>query len=298
MTRFLLLALCLGFSQMLRAVETLEPLTVTADPLPAKYDSENIGSLGTLGGGGGLGNLLRFEPNIQAGSAPGSVFSLRGVSQEGTPTVGTRSNPSVQVLVGGVPRSTNTLWSFGTPVWDVGGFEVVRGPVLFGTGPVAQGGELRLELNVPQFFHEGRLLGEAGEFDTYRTGFTENFVILPEKLAARINIASEGTDEATTNITLDDDAFAGTRRDLLRGQLRWRPAGDESSTFDFLLEAERARGNPLGLATTLPGGDLFDREVAMDTREEIPVDRGAASAWKGRTGRWPPVRGRGGVAGD
>ncbi len=295
LTRPRLLGLALihpGLLLTLDAAELMEELVVTASSELKIEQNRKISALNsdlTLTGGGGLEHLLRFEPNVQSGSAPGSVFSLRGLTQEGTATVGTRSNPSLQVIGGGVPRSTNTLWAFGTPAWDTGGLAITRGPALFGTGPAAQGGELRLEPNAPQFFHQGFFLAEFGDFATYRSGLTENFVILPGKLAARLNIASEGTDEAVTNITLNDDTFASIRRDLLRGQLRWQPAGDDSSVIDFLLETERSRGNPLALATTLPGGDLFDREVAMNTREIMPVDRQAASI-RGRVelsdGRW------------
>jgi len=272
-----------------RGQDLLETLFVTASAPADEGPVVELDALATLAGGGNLLDALKYEPNVSVSSAPGPVFSLRGLRQDGTPTLGTRSNPSVGVLSGGIPRSTNTMLGFGAPIWDMQALEITLGPVLFGSGPVFQGGELRLEPNVPEFSHEGRFLMEAGQFGYLRGGLTENLVLIPDKLALRLNLASEASDGSVTNVFLDDDKFMSVERHLLRGQLRWRPAGDDSAVFDLLVESEWTRGNSLGLAATLPGGDFFDREVALSTREEVPLDRQAVSL-RGRVdldgGRW------------
>lgn len=267
----------LGLSITVAAQDLLEPLVVTAVASPDGAGAAELAALATLSGDGGLPGILVSEPNVQVAGAPGSAFSLRGVSLEGVPTVGTRANPPITVMSGGMPRSTNTLWVLGAPVWDMGELEVVRGPVLFGSGPVSQGGEIRLEPNAPEFSNGGRLLGEVGEFGYFRSGITGNFVLVPDVLALRLNFADERSDGAVTNVTLDDDKFNAMNRQLLRGQLRWRPAADERSVVDFLVESEWGGGNPLGFSTTLPGGDFFDRKVALNTREKVISDRQAAS---------------------
>lgn len=265
--------------------ETLKEIEVTATPpdAPERIVSE------TLAGGGDLKDILRFEPNVQLGSAPSSIFSLRGNSQEGTAMAGTRSNPAVNVLYGGAPRTTNTLWVLGAPTWDSSVVEVEAGPILFGTGPVSRGGEIRIIPNVPVFTHEGRLLAEMAEYDSFRLGLTENVVLMDEKLALRMNLSSEGTDGSVTNVTRDDDAYNGNRIDFVRGQLRWRPAGNDEAVFDLLVESERARGNSLGFANETGDTDLFDRRNFYNAHEGVPGERDAV-VFNGRVelggGKW------------
>lgn len=268
----------LGFLPDLRAQELLEDLLVTAPANPSpELSTLELSALATLSGGADVEDMIISEPNVSVGGGLGTRFALRGVSQEGTPSVGTRSNSSVGVVTGGIARSTNTLWGFGATTWDARSVEIVRGPVLFGRGQVFEGGSINIEPNVPVFTHEGRLLVEGGEYGHLRTGLTENVVLIPDVLALRLNAATEETDGSITNIALLDDEFAAFRRDLLRGQLQWRPAADEHAVFDLLVESEKVRGNPLGLATILPGGDFFDRRVAMNLPERVPVDRTAAA---------------------
>jgi iron complex outermembrane recepter protein len=284
---FTSLVILMLFAASSRGQDLLESLFVTDASLGD--EAAELDALGTLTGGGNLVDALKSEPNVSVSIAPGPVFSLRGVRQDGTPTLGTRSNPALGVLLGGVPRSTNTMVGFGAPAWDMGALEITHGPVLFGSGPVFQGGELRLEPNVPEFSHQGRLLVEAGEYGYFRSGLTENVVLIPDQLALRLNVASEASDGSVTNVVLDDDEFASVERHLLRGQLRWRPAGDESAVWDLTVNSEWTHGNSLGLAATLPGGDFFDREVALNTREEVPLDRHSISL-RGKVelgdGRW------------
>ena len=258
-----------------RAQQSLDEITVTAEREKTPSAPPSQGATN----GDDMLNLLSAEPNTQTGKGPDSIFSLRGISQEGTRTnIGTRSNPAVQVTVGNVPRSSNVLWTFGTPAWDMRSFEVQRGPVLFAAGPAAEGGALRFVPNAPAFIHEGAFTAEMGGFDSYRFGLTENMVLIPDKLALRLNGYTEGNDGSVTNIALDDDEFQSVERELFRSALRWRPAGNDEAVFDLTFETERGRGNALGLATTLPGGDFFDRETALNTREETPVDKYVVNA--------------------
>lgn len=268
----------LGFSSMASpGQDVLEDVIVTAPGVPAARTTAELDALATLSGGGNVEDVLLSEPNAAVGGGLGSRFALRGLSQEGTPSIGTRSNPAVGVTGGGFARSVNTLWAFGTPTWDARTVEVHRGPVLFGPGQVFEGGMIRVEPNDPVFDHQGRLLVEAGQYGYLRTGLTENVVLVPGVLALRLNGSREESDGTITNVALLDDEYAAYRRDLLRAQLRWRPAADERSVIDFLFESERVRGNPLGLATILPGRDFFDRLTAMNLPERVPVDRLAAS---------------------
>ena len=255
---------------------TLLPLYVRGEPEEGGIgESEAERAIST--DRGDLLDFLQLEPGANAAAAPGSAFALRGLIQEGTDVAGTRSNSSVSVVVAGVPRSSASLWVFGAPTWDMAGLSIDYGPVLFGDGAVAQGGEIRMEAHPPEFFHEGRISGELSEDGYYRGGFTENVVLLKDTLALRLNFCGWGSDGAVTNLALDDKKFNEVDRQLLRGQLRWRPAGNERSILDFMVESEWADGNPLGFSTALPGGDLFDRETALNTPQGGDSDRQAVS---------------------
>jgi len=251
-----------------RAENVLAPLVVVAQR-NQEFDQE---SLANLAGGWDLRNLLQFQPNAQAGGAPGSLFTVRGISQEGTLTPGNRTNVGLAVLAGDFPRSTNSLWAFGAPSWDIQELAVSYGPSLFGKGPAAPGGELSLTPRAPEFFQEGKLLAEIGGYGTYRSGATFNAVWIPDRLALRFNLLADGNDGGIRNVYDGDDRFAAVDRLLLRGQARWRPAGDDSSVVDALVETTRMRGNPLGLAGMRPDFELFERKVNLNSPERVSAD--------------------------
>ena len=246
----------------------LQPLVVVAQR-DKELDQE---SLENLAGRGDLRNLLQFQPNAQVGGAPGSLFTLRGIGQEGTLSPGNRTNVGLIVLSGNIPRSSNSLWVLGAPSWDMQELAVNYGPTLFGKGPAAPGGELHLEHRAPEFFDEGKWIAEIGNHGTYRTGTTYNTVLIPDQLALRFNLMADGNDGGISNVYNGDDRFAAVDRLLLRGQARWRPAGDDSSIVDVLVENTRIRGHPLGLAGMRPGFDLFERKVNLNTPERVPAD--------------------------
>ncbi len=256
-----------------RSQDLLEPLVVTAaEPVPPADDVA-----ANLTEGGDLRDILRMRPNVHAGEAPGTLFSLRGAAQEGTLVVGNRTNPALAVANGVVSRSTNSLWVVGMPAWDIAGLTVEAGPQLFNAGPTAPGGSITLLPRQPEFAESGRFLGEVGSHGRYRTGATCNSIWIPEHLAVRLNFYADGNDGGVTNVADGDDRFAATDRLMARGQLRWRPAGDETAHLDLLVENTRIRGNPLALAGMRPDFELFDRRVALNQDERVPAEHLAFS---------------------
>jgi outer membrane receptor protein involved in Fe transport len=250
------------------AQEILAPLVVSAEA----EDGADQEALTTLVGGGDLSNLLQLMPNAYAGGAPGSIFSLRGLSQEGTLVAGNRTNPGLSVMSGSFARSTNSLWVLGAPSWDMQNLVMEYGPQLFKLAPVAPGGELRLDPRPPEFFNQGRWLAEIGTQGSYRSGTTFNSVWIPDKLAMRLNLFVDGNDGGITNLYDDDDRFAATDRAMIRGQWRWRPAGDDTSVVDARIESTWIRGHPLALAGMRPDFELFERRVALNSPERVPAD--------------------------
>jgi outer membrane receptor protein involved in Fe transport len=250
------------------AQSALEPLVVTAGLEDAPDDEWRA----ELAGGRDLRDLLRMRPNAHTGEAPGTLFSLRGVAQEGVLVAGNRTNPALAVMSGHMPRTTNSLWVIGMPVWDLAELVVEAGPQLFHHGPAAAGGLIRMIPQDPIFEESGRFLAEAGGNGKYQAGTTYNTVLIPDQLALRLNLFADGNDGGVTNVWNDDDRFAASDRLMTRAQLRWHPAGDETTRCDLLLEGTRMWGNPLGLAGMRPDYELFDRKVELNQAESVPAD--------------------------
>jgi iron complex outermembrane receptor protein len=227
-----------------------------------------------LPGGRGYQEILPSIPNAQQGTPSSTAFALRGLGQDNVIfLVGTQSNTLVNFSNGGVPATAGSLTSVTPLMWDVGEVVVERGPVLFGRGVNAMGGEIRLEPRAPQFFHEGRITGEVGEYGSWRAGITENLVLIPDKLALRLNAVGEGSNGAVTNIHDGNERFAETQRNSFRSQLRWRPGGDDSAVFDWRVDIDRGRGNFFGQALQPPNGDIFARIVDVNTTPSLPADQ-------------------------
>ena len=262
-----------SLSVHVRCQDLFDPLVVTAN---RQFQPEDQAAI-RLAERGDLRDILRMKPNACASQAPGSVFSLRGVSQEGALVAGNRSNPALAVMSGYIPRTTNSLWAVGLPAWDIAEIGVHAGPQPFHEGPYAPGGVVRMVPQVPVFEDSGRFLAEAGGNGKYQSGATMNSVLIPGELAMRLNLHADGNDGGVLNTANDDDRFAATDRLMARGQWRWLPAGDDSTTCDLLVEGIRMRGNSLGLAGMRPDYDVFDRRVSINENERVPADYLAAS---------------------
>jgi len=261
--------------------EKLEDLVVTAQEDRSVTKTEADFAI-PLPGGRGYQELIPGMPNLQQGSPSSTAFTLRGLGQDNVIfLVGTQSNALVNFSSGGIPMTAASLTSITPLLWDIDKVIVSRGPILFGKGVAVMGGEIRLEPRAPQFFHEGKVTGEVGDYGSWRAGITENMVLLPDKLALRLNAFGEGTDGAVTNLYDGNERFAETLRNSFRGQLRWRPAGDESAVFDLRVDVERGRGNPFGQSFLLPGHDLYDHVVNVNTTASLPADLWSAQL-KGR----------------
>src|SRR5688572_2272214 len=216
----------------------LDPLVVTGQS--ERIDGQREGDFAIpLPGGRGYQDLLPSMPNAQQGTPSSTAFALRGLGQDNVIfLVGTQSNTLVNFSNGGVPATAASLTSVTPLVWDVDEVIVERGPVLFGRGVNAMGGEIRLEPRAPQFVHEGRLTGEIAEYGSWRAGLTENLVLIDDKLALRVNAVGEGSNGAVTNLYDGNERFAETQRSSFRSQLRWRPGGDDRAIFDWRVDID------------------------------------------------------------
>ena len=249
-----------------------EDMVVTSRSDPTYGRSEGDFAL-PLPAGRGYQEVLPLLPNAQQGTPSSTAFTLRGLGQDNVIfLVGTQSNTLVNFSNGGVPQTAASLTCVTPSMWDIEEVLVARGPVLFGRGVNAAGGEIRLEPRAPQFFHEGRATAEVADYGSWRVGLTENVVLVPDKLALRLSAASEGTNNDVTNLYNGDERFAATERETFRSQLRWRPAGNDQAVFDLRADIERGRGNFFGQAFQLPGRDIFDRVVDVNDTASLPSD--------------------------
>lgn len=242
-----------------------------------------------LPGGRGFQEILPALPNVQQGTPSATSFAVRGVGYDNVIfLVGTQSNVLVNFSDGGVPATASSLSAAAPLLWDVEAVELTRGPILFGRGAAVMGGELRLEPRAPQFVQEGKAMAEIGSFQSWRAGLTENMVLIPDKLALRLNASGEGSDGNVVNIHDGNEEFAATQRSSFRGQLRWRPGGDESSVFDLRVDVDRGRGNFFGQSFQL-GPEIHAGVVDLNTTTSLPADRHAVLL-RGRMefeqGRW------------
>lgn len=227
-----------------------------------------------LPGGRGYQEILPSIPNAQQGTPSSTAFTLRGLGQDNVIfLLGTQSNTLVNFSNGGVPATASSLTTVMPLMWDIEQVTVERGPVLFGRGVNAMGGEIRLEPRAPQFFHEGRITGEVADYGSWRAGITENLVLIPDKLALRLSAASEGTNGAVTNLHDGNERVAETQRNSFRSQLRWRPGGDDQAVFDWRVDLDRGRGNFFGQAFQPASGDIFERVVDLNTTPSTPADQ-------------------------
>jgi outer membrane receptor protein involved in Fe transport len=258
----------LGIAASAAMEDSLEWLIVDAEPVTVCDSDLLIG----LADSRDLRDVMRMLPNASSGGAPGTLFSARGVALEGVLIAGNRTSPALIVMNGLLPRTTNSMWVIGVPMWDLAEVEFAAGPQLFHRGPSAAGGLFQLTPQLPQFEESGTFRAEAGNLGMYQIGATHNAVIIPDKLAVRLNLFADGNDGGVTNVADGDKRFASSDRLLARGQLRWLPTGHEMTSLDVLVEGIKMRGNPLGFAGNRPDFDLFDRKVNLNQHEQSPAD--------------------------
>ncbi|WP_164847425.1 TonB-dependent receptor [Sphingobium algorifonticola] len=184
-----------------------------------------------------VNELARSVPNlnitqgIAGGSSANAAIFIRGIGQRDfIPTV----DPGVGVYRDGVylGRSVGANLDF----TDIERIEVIRGPqgTLYGKNTI--GGAVNIITRRPSFAFtaEGRLtLGERDRFDL---DATVSGPIIADRLAAKISAASRSADGYVTRIT-DGLKLANTNRQMLKGELLWKPA----ETLEVLLSVDGMR---------------------------------------------------------
>lgn len=212
-----------------------------------------------------------------AGNATVGAFSLRGLNQDSLfYSIGTGSNPLIPVLEDGAPLSVATLRYLPPVLWDLESAELLRGPQFLGPGPGGMGGLLRLHTAPPAFSNGGKALLEVAENRSFRTGITQDFVLLPDELALRLSAYHRQNEGEVTNLFYGDDAFAATARDRYQARWLWHPHKSRDAEYDLSLVHEESRGNPVGAARAVSGYDLFDRKTALNLHPSYPARRDAA----------------------
>ncbi|KGE03324.1 TonB-dependent receptor [Pseudohaliea rubra] len=164
-----------------------------------------------------LREVAEFVPNltISSGNDSSTAVRIRGV---GTNTRNIGFDTRVGVYVDGVYMGQSLAQNL--DILDLDRVEVVRGPqgTQFGRNTVA--GAINMITTKPTDEFELELLGEVGNYDSYRVGAIVNLP-LSDSLAARVSVIDHARDGLVDNITTgtDHNERDGT---TLRGQLAWR----------------------------------------------------------------------------
>lgn len=204
-------------------------------------------------------------------------FNIRGLNQDSLfYSVGTGANPLIAVLEDGAPLSSTTLRFLPPTRWDMEGAELLRGPQFLSPGPNAVGGALLLHTGAATFSDHGNALLEAAGKNTFRTGISQNFMLLPDELALRFSAYHGESDGETTNLYNGDKSFGAMTRDRYQARLLWNPGKNRDAQFDLSLVHDQSDGTPYGTAREIKGLDLLDRKTDLNLHPAYPADRSAA----------------------
>ncbi len=204
-------------------------------------------------------------------------FNIRGLNQDSLfYSVGTGANPLIAVLEDGAPLSSTTLRFLPPTLWDIEEAELLRGPQFLSPGPNAIGGALLLHTGAATFSDHGNALLEAADKNTFRTGISQNFLLLPDELALRFSAYHGECDGETTNLYFHDKSFGAMTRDRYQARLLWNPGKNRDAQFDLSLVHDQSGGTPYGTAREIKGLDLLDRKTDLNLHPAYPADRSAA----------------------
>jgi outer membrane receptor protein involved in Fe transport len=259
---------------------------VTADKLALRPDAQT-GSSTQLGPNqlaglpsdrGGYQDILALVAGAQAGNPSTGVFSLRGLNQDNLfGNVTTGANSQIAVLDDGAPLSTATLRYLPPTLWQLGGVEVLRGPQSLSHGPNSLGGAILFHRREPGFARHGRAMTERAEAGGFRASLAQDVSLRPGELALNFSYHHAKTDGEEFNRFYNDRRLGANSREELRATLLWQSTSQPGTRVRLALVHDRARGNPAANVAEIAKGDLFQREVSLNTRPSYPANRNAAT---------------------
>ena len=268
-----------------QSVDSLPPLIVAAER-PTDHMARAAGNVSQIGDRelaalptttATYQDIFATVAGAYAGNPVVGNFNIRGLNQDSLfYSVGTGANPLIAVLEDGAPLSSTTLRYLPPTRWDLEGVELRRGPQFLSPGPNAMGGALLLHTGAATFSDHGNALLEAAGKDTFRTGVSQNFMLLPDELALRFSAYHGESDGETTNLYNGDKSFGAMTRDRYQARLLWNPGKNRDAQFDLSLVHDQSDGTPYGTAREVKGLDLFDRKTDLNTMPAYPADRSAA----------------------
>jgi iron complex outermembrane receptor protein len=233
-------------------------------------------------------SVLDQLANTYVGIGLDTPISIRGVGIGSVAPAALDRTNSVATLFFNDVASTTAYADYMVPsLWDVEAVSVFRGPLSTSHGANALIGGVFLQYTAPAFDRTGQAEVRYGAFNTYRLGVAQNLPMSADRLAARISFERQHTDGADENITLRRKDWSGSDQEHLRGQLRWRPRGDDALTIDFLARYENSDSAPLATVRSLNGRSVFGRQADADNRERSEAEARLGSVHA----RWEPDAG-------
>ena len=199
-------------------------------------DSEDLEVMGQVDD---FYDVLDLTPNV---SRNGSFdFAIRGISAEG-PTSANNGASTIGIYVDNAVQPDRSLQAGALSVWDVETIEILRGPQSTTSGRNSLAGAVVINTKNPEFDSSGTAKVAYGEYNTYQLAAAQTGGIT-DKLAYRIAVDHQNTDNFVENETIDGDDWDRESNTLLRGKLLYKLDNDGEILFTVSDSAFRDRGD-------------------------------------------------------
>ncbi|MEM0911294.1 MAG: TonB-dependent receptor [Pseudomonadota bacterium] len=226
-------------------------------------------------------NIINIEDifdrtaNAFTGVTGFGAYSIRGIKNTNVIDGFNSTNALSTLVVNGLPLGLSAADYLKPSLFDASGVEILRGPQSVAQGPNSLIGSIVINYNQPSFSgYESLTVAEYGNMNSARFATAQNLVLANDVLAARVIYENRQSDGDVTNITTGQDDVQRIDEEMWRGQVRFRPTGNDDLTFDLTLLRNRSDSNPFANITSdaATGRDLFDRIQTSDVAEEYPSD--------------------------
>lgn len=210
-------------------------------------------------------DLLDQMPNLGQTKISSDEFdySIRGISSYGTATSG--QDRTIGVFFDGIPLTNRAIQSGSLSMWDMEKVEVLRGPQGTTTGRNSLAGAFMLKSNDPDFERNGKVKLGYADYNTMQAAFSYTGPI-SEKLAYRISLDHQETDNFTTNSTLNTDDFDGEKNLNLRAKVLY----EFDKNHNFMITFNEGRFEDRGTDGVTP--NYFSRTNAWNTPSSWDAD--------------------------
>lgn len=238
--------ICLGvshtFAQEIHDDTALEEVVISGEKL-ARSEINTTGSVG-----------LRTDKQIEASSAAtldnvitqmANVVNDQNLTIRGIPMYGASGSADggkvITITLDGIAQEGIGQGADTLSVWDTQQVEVLRGPQSTNQGRNALAGAIIMKTIDPTDVWDWRARASLGNHDTFNLALAGGGPLIDDLLSFRLAAERRDTAGEAYNETLDNDRYAFSRYQTLRGKLRLTP-GDNYQAVLTLSEQVRKSG--------------------------------------------------------